>query len=752
MSNFSELFDVLLKNSETIPEMDFRILLEKIYYLNPAAVAPEIQALLYSESINLKIRMNLIRICGYIQDELFLLPLKKIIDYEKNIHIKKEALIAISKYNNRKAFNILTQISSQLQDPLLLNLVKNEIAKIKKNNPLLAMLPNFLIGDPQNKLFKISIQILKKILNPDNALEFSAYLNVENEAIRNGAFEILCSCADNRLSGNIKDYFMENFKQKESQPSETAKQSFLLENLLSFLQRYPELISDYYPFLAEAYQKTEDSSLHLLIVSILSRSEDEAILKFLSSLIDRKELLEEIVAAIASSDKGTAFLIKEKADVLPPQILFVSLLKTETGVSYLLDRYSRLSLEEKLLIIRNQTVLSYNKFKPLLAQELVCENFQLQSAVLECVTKFNDRSLFNILIDETNQPLFLKNHELWLQSLKKLAPLQSFLFLIKKISADRDLLRRAKTILPAYDEIFFFQPVFNQFADQESFLNFSRSLLALNQKEFSLLLLNFLKSCKTFSKDVYNLLVNTLKDYNTYKEGNLSAEELNEIKKIRFNLLENLKIIQQIQEAEKLWNLHLNDKETSNSTFLERILKNYPLFLFFNREKIVSGLLSEFAKKTLAFQEAILSLIEKNVYYATYFLQLTDLGFRKSLKIETSVRNIRQQRLEQLKIRILLEDEFLINILYDQLRMIFHDFEIDFSYPESKNDILLTNSTIFKNLLLEKKIIPEHSIVALEQIEDFSLLKQYNPVCIQNWDLFKTIRHIISRIFSVGEN
>jgi len=124
----------LINSAAKFNEMSFRMVLEGL--VNKGGEEAEYLMVRYinAQDLDLTTRINVIRVVGYLQGAHFLIPLKKLIDSDENIQLKKEAVISVSKYNDRRALNILNRALANIKNPLLLETINAEIAKIKKNN------------------------------------------------------------------------------------------------------------------------------------------------------------------------------------------------------------------------------------------------------------------------------------------------------------------------------------------------------------------------------------------------------------------------------------------------------------------------------------------------------------------------------------------------------------------------------------------------------------------------------------------
>ena len=133
-------------------------------------------------------RINLVRMAGYIRSTAFLLPLKKVIEMGEDDLLREEAIISVSKYNDRRALDILAGPWKKSKTTRLQETISQAIGRIKNNNPFLAMLPRFLHGSKNRELFQITLKVFKKILSPADAKSFISYLHHGDQLVAEGLF------------------------------------------------------------------------------------------------------------------------------------------------------------------------------------------------------------------------------------------------------------------------------------------------------------------------------------------------------------------------------------------------------------------------------------------------------------------------------------------------------------------------------------------------------------------------------------
>ena len=87
----------LIINAEKISDHDFRLILERLIKNGDENSEYVLIKYMTSIEVGIRARMNIIRTAGYLHYQSFLEHLKRIIESESNINLKKESIISIAK-------------------------------------------------------------------------------------------------------------------------------------------------------------------------------------------------------------------------------------------------------------------------------------------------------------------------------------------------------------------------------------------------------------------------------------------------------------------------------------------------------------------------------------------------------------------------------------------------------------------------------------------------------------------------------
>jgi HEAT repeat protein len=276
INSFLEQIDDLVHYASDTNDLQFRLRLEELVRQGGKDTENAIAHYITGTYVSVPTRLNLIRMAGYIRSAAFLLPLKKVIELGEDEMLREAAIISIAKYNDRRALDILGRALEKSRNPLLQETITEAIARIKHNNPLLAMLPRFLSGSQNRELFQITLKIFKKILDPPDAKSFIAYLHHGDQLVAEGSFEILCFRGNEAVFFFIAEFFREHSRLLQ-RVAERKVGGERLAGLITALHEYLKRYRDYFP------------QLRPDIVSLRTQADGSAWSKALAALLQDLE-------------------------------------------------------------------------------------------------------------------------------------------------------------------------------------------------------------------------------------------------------------------------------------------------------------------------------------------------------------------------------------------------------------------------------------------------------------------------------
>lgn len=255
-SRYFEQITALIASASHFGDKEFRMLFEDLVKKGGKETEDQIILYITGNSLPTATRQNLIRIAGYLRHSGFITPLKHVIDHETDMGLKMEAIISIAKYNDHKALEILNRALETIDNPKLLDTIKTEIGKIKQNNPVIAMMPNFLSGSADPDIFLITLKILKKIITADDLMSFIPYLHHPDFIIRRATFELLCLRGNESVASYIIR-FLDEFaaRLKTLHSHEAPFCLWALQQFGQFAAKFPHTVAEAVPVLLVIQKK-----------------------------------------------------------------------------------------------------------------------------------------------------------------------------------------------------------------------------------------------------------------------------------------------------------------------------------------------------------------------------------------------------------------------------------------------------------------------------------------------------------------
>lgn len=248
---YLEQIDELVRGIPDNDDVLFRRKLEELVHKGGRSTENVIALYITGSTVSLATRLNLVRMAGYIRSASFLLPLRQVIEAGGDDLLREEAIISVAKYNDRRALEILSAALPKLRSPQLRETLNRAIGRLKDNNPFLAMMPRFLLGSRNPELFQITQKIFMKILSPADAKSFIAYLHHGDQAVAEGAFEVLCFRGDESVFFFIAEYFREHSRllaRGSDRRVGAARMTAMVASLHEYLRRhavfFPQLRPD----------------------------------------------------------------------------------------------------------------------------------------------------------------------------------------------------------------------------------------------------------------------------------------------------------------------------------------------------------------------------------------------------------------------------------------------------------------------------------------------------------------------------
>lgn len=748
-----EKIEKLINSINKFNEMSFRLVLEGLVNKGGEEAEYLLVRYLNSQDLDYNARLNIIRVLGYLQSPHFLVPLKNIIDKENNITLKKEAITAVAKYNDRRALNILNHALSNIKNSLLLDTINSEINKIKHNNPVFALLPGFLDGEKDHKNFENILGILKRILRPSDASMFITYLQCGKPLIENGAFEILCYTGDNSHQEAILHFYQNRFNSIPCVNQPQCEDLFTLTLMLKqYFSRFPSLIDDQLDNLGTLLFYVKDSRIRGLFISILCQGCQSPTISFISKMYDSEPTLRETIIMEYSGNEGAVELLFEKyqhENTALNEILIKSLLNSKRGIAYFYKQFFNLNDEGKKIVIN---CLPYgsshnlSEFTRMIFQSALPHHKEI---LLSHIKQYYDFSVKDILLDPGQEKKFAFIENEYQETINQLFPITAAKKMLREIAFNDLPLSKINKYLQYLNEIVPAGLTLN-LRDKDTMPLITDKILKAGNQDLNILFLEFLKHIKTFDPETYTNLNEGLDLFTNQGEKELSIEEKEQARKAHKNLTDLFFEIRQIETALKTIN-NLLSKDEINFDQLTQFFTQQSLSIALNIEQ-VDRLISR--RFNFAIHEEIRHWLAFFNRFPMIAFQIRDAICRKANAQEgpegaALQKFYRAQPEKPVKIGIHLTNKRITAILREQFQELVPAIPIDTETNVlAEEDILICDPVTLKNFILKNTLPSRKLFLFLDNISEFESFKTYNPrPFLKPFSAYRIMKEIVKEIY-----
>jgi hypothetical protein len=751
--NYERKLASLINKADEFRDQDFRIQLEDFIKEAEEEIESLLAPYITNQSLPTDTRLNIIRVAGYLQHNVFLVPLKQIINKEPNIRMKQEAIIAVSKFNDRRALNILNTALQNLNNPLLASTINSEISRIKQNNPILSLMPRFMEGSKNPKTFKITLDVLKRILTPSDATVFTKYLDSEDSLIANGAYEILCFTGDIFHDSFILDFYTKRFNESDCHNEPECDDIYQLTfHLQQFLTRYQFLIEEQIPTLKIHFFKVKDIRAQTLYISIFCRSVKPATVVFMEDVYKTHPKLKKyIIEEFSGNEIAVGFLFnKLKQEEALRETIIKSLLNTKAGLAYFMENYFSLGFEVQEIVAQQLPYSGEHDLVEFIKNIFAADTFRLKEILLSKVKENFEFSVKDILFDPKNEREFSFMGSEYLDTISQLFPVSTVKNIFRKIVSGELSVSKTKKYLDKLGEIVPYELLFT-LRDKEFILKLFNRIILSNNAELNAQFLGILKYIKTLDIETYRTLVHSLNLFITKREKNITQKEKSEFQRIKNSMNDMQYELKKIEEGmEEIKRAFID--ANPNFDLLEKVLNHSQLSIVLNINSFIDTLVTHFeASKTGHIREwtkifikfprisQLIAPIIKEKVETTTGRGISDLR-----KLAESMSDV------SLRIVINFKDRKYTAILREQLQETVPHISIS---VDEKNpgmeDILLCDAESLNDLILLGKTIPGKIFIFLEKAASFAAFRSYNPrTFVQPFSFYRITREILQNIYS----
>lgn len=710
-----------------------------------------------ADDIPAETKINIIRCAGDIQNIMYLMPLKKAMDTEPDINVKKAAILAIARYNNEKALNILDSALQTVTNQLLHKLINEKITTIKQTHPVLALLPRFLKGSQDLKACQVALGILKKNLKPDEAKSFLKYMDSKDLVIRKGVFEILCSTGDDSLHERIFTFYGDWAANSPCLAQPQCDEIHLLTlNLRHYLDRFPSLVNPQCPMMKSLFSKVADLRVKKQFINIFCRCKSSEAFAFMREIYEQgPELRETIIEQSAGNPQAVDFLFeKYQAGKLLKEKVVGALLHSDEGLNYFITHFPSFETDHREMIVRNlpysdRPVL--NNFIETLLKSDAPGDQNLKKYLLNTIGKNYVYSFKQSLFDPQKDSEFFSMEDEYLAAIFKVFPTAASKKLLKKIGSEDLDLRTTKKYLglvleAAQNELII---SIGGPGDDKRTLQLTTRIININNLELTEMFLSTLALLKTFDLQTYRNISDALNYFLKVKtkDDNVPEEEKIGVRKVRENLKGVLDEIRKIETIEKDIKLILQ-KTVPDVMQLKRLIMSEGTALAFKIKPLTAVMVDYFRNM----DDSIIARWRAFFKELPLVTRLVREGRIKAEQTQPTASNHRETLHEKLKIVISFQDKDISTLFRDQFQEILPDLKLALEGPQELHldpiDALLCDSDTLRDIIKQKKLNTKRIFVLLKNREEFNVFKNYNPRSfLSPISVYRTFKLILQELY-----
>lgn len=736
----------VIKSANQFRDEQFRLVLEGL--VEKAGKEAEYLLVKYilEKETPTETRINIMRSMGYIQNVIYLMPFKKIIEEEPDIRLKKAAILSLAKYNNERALNILNLALQSITNPILLKTINDKIQLIKQNHPTLSLMPRFLKGSTDIKANQVAIGIFKKILSPKDTSSFIQYKDHDDPLVRKGVFEVLCYCGDESIRKNITDIFRDRIDSSEclEEPKCDEIQT-TTAHLGYYLEKYPALLDSQAENLQNLYSRVGDMKIKKTIMAMFCKSQTPEIFQFVKDAYEQdEEIRETIIDESAGNDLAVEFLFQQyqEGETLKEKLV-KSLLKSDQGFRYFIRNFAQFPLEEQEIVIRNLPSSDRPEMIHFMKHILKSGAHSLKKYLLKNIRDYFLVSFRDLLFDPEKDEEYFSMEEEYIKTIFQVYPVSATKKMLSRI-IDADLsLNQTLRILGYVKDAGEYEIVVNlgQPGGDERMRQLMNRIINMNNTELDQEFLGGLENLRTFDLQTYRNLSDNL---NYFYKVKTKDDEMDEksvliLRRIRESLKTQLEDIRRIEAIER------DVKKT--------IAKTVPDMLQLKRIVESNGLGMAFRIQSL-----ILIMVEYFSHAEDKALSHWRLFFKE---FPLLMRLIREKRalgepsggslLDQMRVVLSFEEPHLTALFIDQFNELLPNLNVTADSPHlNETDIFVCDTVKFKEYVKRDAMTTKRLYLLLDNRAEFSHYKDYAPrTFLRPVSAYKTARMILSDLYVV---
>ncbi len=740
----------LIKNAGKFEDMQFRLLLEELVRQGGKEAEQVVSESALDDEIDEPVRINLLRAMGYITGTNFLLTLKRILEGEYSLQLRNAAIIAISKYNDNRALNMLSSALKRINNPILQETISERISRIKKDNPILALLPKFLKGVNDPKIFRATLEVLKKILNPSDAKIFIYHLDSDTPFVGDGAFEVLCWRGEDSVKFSIFDFFRKKLKLIDCIGNDEC---YALQDLLSkldkFVCRNPDTINYILKELKDLYKDCRDPKVKDMLIDIFSSSHKREVLTFLEDIYNTEPGRGEmVIEKLTGNEDGTYILIyKYKNDPSLKEQLQRALMCTQQGADYLMEIFDSLEPAYQKQVLDQVKTSNYAFFSPLMEKFLLSHDYERKKFALDKIGEYGDSRFHPILFTPEHEEEFFLMMNDYLQTISQVFFIRTFKFFVNRAVNLETSLPLIGKYFKQKDTYIHSEPVL-LLESLDSLGNFARMIVRYNKKDLIPDVLELFCSLKTFDYKTFREFQEFAQELKNQRGSRLSDEEkvlLNRFKTNLDNINADLKVIEQGNTNID----HFVEKSFPDYDLLEYILKTHHFSFVIQRDRII-GRIKKVFKLTNDIDafDAIKFFLRKPDFCFYFQEEIRQSTGSENYLLKNNSTKLFRNMPKAPRFVLLFANSLLYPCFEDQLREILPEFGVTRGADLQPTDIFITDYRSLKTLVSERSVNTKKLYVLLDRKEEFAGIEDLQPkVFPPPLSFYKIIKAILGDLF-----
>lgn len=712
-----------------------------------------------SDKIPVEVRLEIIRAARYLKSPHFLVPLNRIINSENNIKTIQEAIVSVARYDTQRALNLLNQGLKKFKNPMLLNTIRTEIDRIKRQKPVLAILPRFLQSYKNPKNFRVTVDILKKIVTPVETPMFLNYLKSGNQVLEDGTFEVLCFSGDPAIKTAVFNYFDDRVpKIAGFQEKECYDLYMMISYLFVYFRKNPALIDEQLDELKELFASVQDIRVKQIIITILSASRRPKALDFIKGVYnEEKDLQEHIIEKLSGNQQAVDFLFEKyhQGKTLKEKVI-VSLLKSEQGLQYFVKNFFTFELEQQEVIIKNIPFSNKDYLVEFIKEVYDSSLYGLKFHLLKILKENYLFSFKHILFDEDHQREFMFMGKEYLQTIIELFPLSTVKMFLHKIAYEDLSNSKVKKFLASIIAIGGAEPML--YFNDPKFINklFTRVINA-NNIELNTMFFSAIEHIKILDLQSYRYLLDATNTFIEVRGENINPKEKGPISRVKTQLREQLPDIRDIE----------NLKKDIEGAFVERPVELPKLDKILESNHIAVALRVHHVAAFLAQMFKTPGVIDdndRNLFFVKYPMLSELIKFLskqgkitvpENWGVDKGKKELLQHFKDDLRVIAAFKDKRKSAFLKDQLLEMLPEFQVilDEELEESggqlsENDFLVCDPVKLKGIIEAKALKTSRIFLYLESRADFAQFRSYNPrVFMAPFSGFRIVRMLLKELY-----